>query len=262
MGLREACLGAFLCLWGGGVLAEVAVFDYEVLERRAQPRENFVQGLELHDDILYTGTGRYGQSRLLEYHFPDMRLLREYQLPDALFGEGITRLEGRLYQLTWRAGLGLVYDAERLQPLGKWTLGTQGWGLTNNGRELIYSDGSHRLYFLSPETFQRNRVLEVTLSGRPLPQLNELEWIDGEIWANVWRSNQLVRIDPGSGEVLAIVDLSNLLDPADRQPDTDVLNGIAWDRERQALWVTGKRWPWLFRIRLVPRAKAAASESR
>jgi glutamine cyclotransferase len=230
--------------------AEIPVYSYKVIEKIAQPRENFVQGLQIVGDTLYIGTGMYGASKLREYAFPSMRLRQETQLPDELFGEGVTRLGDSLYQLTWRAGLLLEYNAASLTLVRRQAIATQGWGITHNGSELIYSDGSHQLYFLDPDTLSRQRTLEVTLNGRPLPRLNELEWIEGEIWANVWQANQLVRIDPDSGMVLAIVDLRGLLNPTERQPDTDVLNGIAWDSAKRALWVTGKRWPWLFHIEL------------
>jgi glutamine cyclotransferase len=252
---RALLLLLLLLLSGSGTLSAadtppVPVYGYEVLERRAQPRENFVQGLEFFADRLYVGTGLRGQSRLREYRFEDMTLLREQRLPEAYFGEGITRLGERLYQLTWRAGKVLVYDAERWLPLREGALATEGWGITNDGQRLIYSDGSDRLRFLDPDTLAVGKTLAVTLRGRPLPRLNELEWIDGEIWANVWTSNQLVRIDPDSGAVTGIVDLSGLLAAEDRRGDEDVLNGIAWNAAARQLWVTGKRWPWLYRVDL------------
>jgi glutamine cyclotransferase len=257
-----ALLLTLLCAVSMAVSAQpVAVYDFEVLEQRPQPRENFVQGLEIHGDTLYVGTGQWGTSWLREYQFPDMALRRQHALPAHLFGEGITRLDDRIYQLTWRAGVGMVYDADTFEPLRKWTLNTEGWGLTNDGRSLIYSDGSPLLYYLDPQTLKRRRTLTVTLGGRPLPRLNELEWIDGEIWANVYQSNQLVRIDPDSGAVLGIVDLRGLLPDAERREDTDVLNGIAYDRTRKHIWVTGKRWPWLYRIALRPRV-TQESQSR
>ncbi|MDP5071655.1 MAG: glutaminyl-peptide cyclotransferase [Congregibacter sp.] len=231
--------------------AELQRYGYTVLERLPQPRENFVQGLQIVGDRLYVGTGQYGESRLREYTFPAMTLNREVMLDPQLFGEGVTRLADRIYQLTWRAGQLLEYDAASLDLVKTHRISTQGWGITHNEAQLIYSDGSHRLYFLDPENMRVLRTLEVTLGGRPLPRLNELEWIENEVWANVWQSNQLVRIDPGTGHVLGIVDLRGLLDPADRAADTDVLNGIAWDAKTRALWVTGKRWPWLYKIRLV-----------
>lgn len=232
--------------------AELQRYGYEVLERIPQSRENFVQGLQIVGDSLYVGTGQYGESRLREYQFPAMTLLREVELPAELFGEGVTRLGERIYQLTWRAGQLLEYDTKTLELLKTHAISTQGWGITHNDTELIYSDGSHQLYFLDPRNMDLLRTLQVTLGSRPLPRLNELEWINGEIWANVWQANQLVRIDPLSGEVVAIVDLRGLLDPADRDTTTDVLNGIAWDTRDQALWVTGKRWPWLYKLRLRP----------
>ena len=143
-----------------------------------------------------------------------------------------------------------MYKAETLALERVHNIGTEGWGITHDGSDLIYSDGTHQLYVLDSRTLSVRRSISVTLNGRPLPQLNELEWIDGEIWDNVFRANQLVRIDPDSGRVVGIVDLRGLLDPADRAEDTDVLNGIAWDTQRQSLWVTGKRWPWLFNIRV------------
>ncbi|WP_439101228.1 glutaminyl-peptide cyclotransferase [Congregibacter sp.] len=225
-------------------------YGYEVLEQVPHPRENFVQGLQIVGDTLYVGTGLYGESRLLAYEFPAMTLKQEHALPPELFGEGITRLEDRIYQLTWRAGQLIEYDAKSFEPLATHQISSQGWGLTHNGSELIYSDGSHQLHFLKPGDMSVKRTLAVTLGNRPLPRLNELEWIDGEIWANVWQANQLVRIDPETGAVLAIVDLRGLLDPEDRERDTDVLNGIAWDASNRALWVTGKRWPWLYRLKL------------
>lgn len=228
------------------------VLGYEILERLPQPRENFVQGLQIVGDTLYMSTGGYGTSKLREYAFPSMRLGREFQLPDSLFGEGLTRLGERIFQLTWRAGRLLVYDAPSLKLLQSAKIPTEGWGITSDGESLIYSDGSHRLYWLDPQTLTQQREVSVTLNDRPLPKLNELEWIRGEIWANVWGANQLVRIDPESGAVTSIIDLRGLLDPADRAPDTDVLNGIAWDDATEALWVTGKRWPWIYRIEVKP----------
>lgn len=230
--------------------SEVQRYGYRVLERLPQPRDNFVQGLQIVDDTLYVGTGQYGESRLLAYAFPSMDLKQEKLLPPELFGEGVTRLQDRIYQLTWRAGQIREYDADSFDLRKTHRIATQGWGITHNGSQLVYSDGSHQLYFLNPQDMSLDRTLPVTLGTRPLPRLNELEWINGEIWANVWQSNQLVRIDPVSGAVIAIIDLRGLLDPADREADTDVLNGIAWDAKNANLWVTGKRWPWIYRLQL------------
>jgi len=239
-------------------LAPIGRFAYEVVDRVPQPRENFVQGLQIDGDRLYVSTGLYGESRLLLYDFPSMELLAEQALPDELFGEGVTRHDDRLYQLTWRAGRIRLYDANTLAYERSAAIATQGWGITSDGDSLIYSDGSDTLYFLDPASLEVRRRLSVRLGDRPLPRLNELEYIEGEIWANVWQANQLVRIDPASGAVKAIVDLRGLLDPGDRRDDTDVLNGIAWDADRRALWVTGKRWPWIYRLRLIPLPAASS----
>ncbi|MFK7830582.1 MAG: glutaminyl-peptide cyclotransferase [Congregibacter sp.] len=235
------------------------VYDYDVVERVAQPRQNFVQGLQIVGDTLYVSTGMYGESRLREYAFPSMELRRERSLPDSVFGEGVTRLNDKLYQLTWRAGRMLEYDASTMKLLRSHVIPTEGWGITDNNSDLIYSDGTPQLYFLDPNTLQRRRTLNVTLNGTPLPRLNELEWIDGEIWANVFQANQLVRINPTSGFVTAVIDLRGLLAPEDYADDTDVLNGIAWDAAESALWVTGKRWPWIFRVRLKERSASPSA---
>jgi glutamine cyclotransferase len=230
--------------------AELQRYGFEVIERLPHPRENFVQGLQIVGNSLYVSTGQYGESKVLRYDFPGMVLKQEVALPDTLFGEGITRLGDRLYQLTWRAGQLREYDAATMELVKTHPITTQGWGITHNGSELIYSDGTDQLYFLDPDDLSLARTLQVRLGDRPLPRLNELEYIDDEIWANVWQANQLVRIDPTSGAVTAIIDLRGLLTPDDREPGTDVLNGIAWDSEQRALWVTGKRWPWLYNIQL------------
>lgn len=236
----------------------VRVYDYRLLDRLPHSRENFVQGLEIVGDTLYEGTGGYGESRLREYSWPDLELRREYALPAVFFGEGTSRLGDYIYQLTWRSGVALVYSAETLQPLRHWQLKTQGWGITNNGVDLIYSDGSDKLYFAAPDDLKSPRALPVSLNGEPLPRLNELEWIDGEIWANVWGANQLVTINPTTGAVTAIIDLRGLLPENERREGTDVLNGIAYDARTRAIWVTGKRWPWLYRIAPVPRTVPAS----
>ncbi len=254
------CL-ASLNLSGGSLAQPLKPFTlerhgFEVIERLPMDRDNFTQGLQVVGDTLYVGSGLYGASHLREYAWPGMTLRREIALPEELFGEGVTRLGERIYQLTWRAGQLRVHNAETLALERVHAINTEGWGITHNGSELIYSDGSDQLYVLDPQTLALRRTITVTINGRPLPQLNELEWIRGEIWANVFRANQLVRIEPDSGRVKGVVDLRGLLDPADRAEDTDVLNGIAWDAQREALWVTGKRWPWLFNVRLTELAPA------
>ncbi|MFN2287330.1 MAG: glutaminyl-peptide cyclotransferase [Chromatocurvus sp.] len=225
---------------------------YRVLEQRAHPRENFVQGLEIVNGRLLVGTGQYGRSRLRRYEFDDMALIDERALHPRLFGEGITQFGDRIYQLTWRSRLGLVYRADDLRPLGRFRLRGEGWGITNNGEQLVYSDGSDSLRFLDPQTLELVHRIAVTRDGKPQRRLNELEWIEGRIWANVWQTDEIVIINPATGAVEGVLDLSGLLPDSARRPDTDVLNGIAYDRERAELWVTGKRWPLLYRVETVP----------
>jgi glutamine cyclotransferase len=184
----------------------------------------------------------------------------ERQLPKTLFGEGITRLDGRIYQLTWRENMNLIWSEKTLEPLGEFKLTGEGWGLCNDGRSLIISDGSATLRWLDPEDFSEQRSVTVTYNGQPLPQLNELEWVNGSILANVWLSDVVVAIDPDSGIVEGLLDLGGLLPERERRPDTDVLNGIAWDGRSQTLWVTGKHWPWLYQLR-VPRLSKPVTEA-
>ena len=227
-------------------------YGYRVLDKRPLPRDNFVQGLEFDGDTLLLGSGLYGRSRLRRDAFPSMELLAEQRLPGRLFGEGITRVGDRIFLLTWRARVGLIFDADALRPTHRFSLPGQGWGLTHNDRALIYSDGSARLRFLDPDTLRVRRQLTVTRAGEALPRLNELEWIDGRIWANVWTTDRVVIIHPRSGIVEAEVDLDGLLPVPERRADTDVLNGIAHHPASGGIWVTGKRWPWLYRIELRP----------
>jgi glutamine cyclotransferase len=249
---RLAGLLAVLLLASPAAYADVEQFNARVLERKAQSRDHFVQGLEIHNGQLYVGTGTYGGSGLFRYDFGSGALLDARPLDRRIFGEGVTVLGDRVYQLTWRNRAMLVYDRQTLEPLGRYPLPGEGWGLTNDGEHLWYSDGSDRLHRLDPDDGRRLHTLRVTERGRPLRALNELEWIDGRIWANVWRSERVVIIDPISGEVTGSVDLRGLLRDADRRRDTDVLNGIALDPATGGIWVTGKRWPWLFRIEPIP----------
>ncbi|HZH76584.1 MAG TPA: glutaminyl-peptide cyclotransferase, partial [Archangium sp.] len=162
-------------------------------------------------------------------------------------------LGGKLYQLTWRSRVGFIYDAATFQPLGQFSYTGEGWGLTDNGTSLILSDGTSTLRFLDPTTLTVQRTVTVTDEGREVARLNELEYVKGEIYANVWREDLIARIDPATGHVTGWINLTGLLPPEDRSGNEDVLNGIAYDAANDRLLVTGKRWPKLFQIRLVPR---------
>jgi glutamine cyclotransferase len=228
------------------------IHGYKVIGSMEQPRENFVQGLQIVDDSLYVSTGKYGKSQLLRYKMLDGTLQDAKQLDARLFGEGLTVLNDKIYQLTWRSKIALVYNKEDMKGYKWFRIAGEGWGLTNNGKDLIYSDGSHRLYFLSADTLALLHSIEVTEGGKKIEKLNELEWIDGKIWANIWGSDRIVIIDPQSGHVIASIDLSGLLPDNERRTDTNVLNGIAQNPADGTIWVTGKYWPKLFQIEVVP----------
>ncbi|WP_374108084.1 glutaminyl-peptide cyclotransferase [Saccharopolyspora sp. 6V] len=215
-------------------------------------RSSFTQGFELSGGTLYEGTGRYGRS-LLRALDPDTgRVLGEERLPADLFGEGITVAGDRIWQLTWQEGVALERDRTSLRELRRVDYDGEGWGLCHDGSRLVMSDGSARLTFRDPATFAATGSVQVTLEGRPVPELNELECAGGQVWANVWGSDQIVRIDPATGVVGAVVDASGLL-PAGEKAGADVLNGIAAVPGTDEFLLTGKLWPHAYRVRFEPR---------
>jgi glutamine cyclotransferase/predicted small secreted protein len=233
-------------------LVAPTLYTYRVRNIYPHDPTSFTQGLIVRDGQFLEGTGREGQSRLRRVEIETGKVLQEQALGDEYFGEGITELDGKIYQLTWRSGAGFLYDAESFQETGQFSYAGEGWGITHDGEKLIVSDGSATLQFWDPATMQQTGGVYVSLLGLPLSQLNELEYIDGSVFANVWQTNLLVRIDPLTGNVTGVVDLGGLLDyapPAEGQPD--VLNGIAYDAETGRLFVTGKLWPSVFEIELL-----------
>ena len=226
------------------------VYGYEVVRTFPHDPTAFTQGLVIRDGELIESTGR-NPSSVRRVRLEDGVVLQKRDLDPEYFGEGLTEIDGRVITLTWNNGVGFVWNAADLSQTSRFTYAGEGWGLTHDGSRLILSDGSAALRFLDPETFAETGRVAVTLNGRPVRQLNELEWIDGEVWANVWQTNYILRIDPASGHVVGIIDLSGLL-PAGtiKDPNDDVLNGIAWDAATRRLFVTGKNWPSLFEIRL------------
>ncbi|WP_297932914.1 glutaminyl-peptide cyclotransferase [uncultured Brevundimonas sp.] len=226
------------------------VYGYEVVRTFPHDPTAFTQGLVYRDGLLIESTGR-APSSIRRVRLEDGVVLQKRELDPEYFGEGLTEIGGRVITLTWNNRVGFVWDADDLSQTGRFTYEGEGWGLTHDGTRLILSDGSPNLRFLDPDTFAETGRVAVTLNGRLLPQLNELEWIDGEVWANVWQTRFIVRIDPASGQVVGVIDLGGLL-PADqvKDPNDDVLNGIAWDAANRRLFVTGKNWPSLFEIKL------------
>jgi glutaminyl-peptide cyclotransferase len=235
--------------------AATPVLGYRVVKVYPHDRGAFTQGLFFLDGHLWEGTGLNGQSTIRKVRLDSGEVVKQHTIPEAYFGEGIAPWKDRLVQLTWKSGTGFVYHRESLQMTRSFTYSGEGWGLTTDGLNLIMSDGSASLRFLDPETFAETRRVVVTDAGTPVRFLNELEFIKGEIWANVWQTDRIARIRPGDGHVTAWIDLTGLLSAGDRAIPVDVLNGIAHDPSTGRLLVTGKNWPKLFELEIVEPAR-------
>ncbi|MDT8381980.1 MAG: glutaminyl-peptide cyclotransferase [Brevefilum sp.] len=227
------------------------VMTYEVLNVFPHDPLAFTQGLIYLDGYLYESTGINNRSSLRKVDLETGEVLQQVDLSWEYFGEGLTDWEDMLVQLTWQENAGFVYDREDFTLVDQFTYSTEGWGLTNDGHQLIMSDGTSSLYFLNPGTWEVTGRVTVTYQGKNIARLNELEYIKGEIFANIYRTDDIIRIDPGSGEVLGWIDLGGIL-PQDLRGGTDVLNGIAYDQDGDRLFVTGKFWPQLYEIQLIP----------
>ncbi len=210
----------------------------------------FTQGLIFHNNSLFESTGQYGDSSIRRVDLQTGRVLKKTDVPAQYFAEGITLLQGKVFQLTWTTRRGFIYDPNTFQKEGEFTYGGEGWGLTTDGESLIMSDGTNQIRFLSPSTYEIKRTVEVSDNDQPLRDLNELEYVKGEIFANVWHSDRIARINPQTGKVLGWIDLKGLLAVTEHSSPEAVLNGIAYDEAGDRLFVTGKLWPKLFEIRL------------
>lgn len=236
-----------------GQIAEPTEYTYRVKAVHPHSRKAYTQGLQYADGVLWEGTGQYGQSVVQKTHPETGRTELFARLPRSQFGEGIALLDGRLYQLTWQSNTAYVYDAATGKKLHEYRYPGEGWGLTTDGGRLYLSDGSATIFTVDPATFHREKRTTVTLRGEPVRYLNELEWIGGKIWANVYTTDQIVIIDPATGVVEGIVDLTGLLPDEEKGPETDVLNGIAYDPVGERTFVTGKNWSKLFEIEILPK---------
>ncbi|MER2600271.1 MAG: glutaminyl-peptide cyclotransferase [Caldilineales bacterium] len=234
-------------------ITTLPVFGYRVVAEYPHDPAAFTQGLVYQDGIFYEGTGLRGQSTLRKVEPKTGDVLVAVPLPEPYFGEGIAVAGDRLFQLTWQEQTGLIYHKDSFELLATWRYQGEGWGLTTDGERLIMSDGSSELRFLDPATqAELGRVAVTDATGAPLLRLNELEYVQGEVWANIWQTDRIARIDPASGQVLGWIDLTGLLSAADRTQRVDVLNGIAYDPATGRIFVTGKWWPKLFEIEIVP----------
>jgi glutamine cyclotransferase len=234
----------------GAVSDPASKYGYEVINTWPHDPGAFTQGLVFQDGNLLESTGLQGRSSLRRVELDTRKVLQMVNIPPPYFAEGLTLFKGKLYQLTWRHERGFIYDAWTFEKIGEFSYSGEGWGLTNDGESLILSDGTNRLRFLDPDNFQVRRSIAVLDQRTAVTDLNELEYVHGEIYANVWHQNQIARIDPQTGRVTAWVDLTGLLKPEEATDEEAVLNGIAYDETSDRLFVTGKLWPKLFEIRL------------
>ncbi len=229
--------------------APAPVIPWRLVAAYPHDPQAFTQGLLLHDGVLYESTGLRGRSELRAVDPASGRVLRRRPLDPTLFGEGLARVGEHLYQLTWQAGRVLVYRIRDLHPVAEHRYPGEGWGLAFDGRRLLMSDGSDRIRVLDPADFGERASFRVHDGGEPVPALNELEFAEGRLYANVWQRDRVARIDPASGRVTGWLDFSGLLGPA--AAGAEVLNGLAWDAEKRQLWVTGKLWPRMFVVEML-----------
>jgi glutamine cyclotransferase len=230
-----------------------AMLGYEVIREFPHDSGAFTQGLLLSEGQWIESTGGYGTTSIRRVEKETGKVLMKTDLPAEFFGEGAAEMDGKIYQLTWMSQQGFIYDAKSLRKLAGFQYQGEGWGLTSDGVSLIISNGSDRLRYIDPKTFGVWRELQVRIGGKPLILLNELEYIEGEIFANVWRTDKIVRINPKDGNVIGVIELAGIDAKEKRRDPEHVLNGIAYDPKTGEMFVTGKCWPKIYQIRLVPR---------
>ena len=243
---------SFLCLlWL--IPPPTPQYTYRVVNTYPHDRTAFTQGLEYRDGFLYEGTGITGRSSVRKVDLTTGRVLQNFDVPQPFFGEGITLVGNQIIELTWQSQTGFVYDKSNFRVLGNFQYPGEGWGLTNDGKQIYMSDGSSQIRVWDPATLKEVRRITVKDGDKPVTQLNELEFVKGEILANVWQTDRIARISPADGKVLGWIDLSGILPPSERTGSDAVLNGIAYDASTDRLFVTGKLWPKLFEIKLLPK---------
>jgi glutaminyl-peptide cyclotransferase len=231
--------------------SKVPTYSYKIKNSWPHDRHAYTQGLIFLDGLLWESTGQYGTSSLRKVELKSGKVVKQISLPKNYFGEGMTVFHNKVFQLTWQEHKGFIYDPATFQKQGEFSYTGEGWGLTHDGESLIMSDGTDQIRFLDPSTFQTIRTISVADRGEPVDQLNELEYIDGEIYANIYQTDRIARIEPKTGKILGWIDLTGLLSTKDRTGEEDVLNGIAYDATGRRLFVTGKMWPKLFEIEIV-----------
>ena len=248
-----ASLAAFMLTSQVSFDTNLPIYTYQIVRVYPHDPNAFTQGLQYLDGALYEGTGLNGRSSIRKVKLETGEVLQKRDITSKYFGEGITVWKNDLIELTWRSEVAFVYDKTTFQERRHFTYAGEGWGLTHDGVNLIMSDGSDRLRLLDPATFAERRRIQVTAEGFPVRHLNELEFVKGEIFANIWQTDMIARIAP-DGRVVSWIDLSGLLSTSERG-GADVLNGIAYDESKDRLFVTGKLWPKLFEIKLIRRGR-------
>ena len=245
-----AFLYVFVSLW---FIPPPTIYDYRIVKTYPHDNTAFTQGLEYRDGFLYEGTGISGMSSVRRVALATGQVIQKFDVPQPFFGEGITVLGQQIFELTYTTETGFVYDKSSLRVLRSFNYSGEGWGLTNDGKQLYMSDGSSQIRVWDPSSLKEVRRITVKDGSREIRDLNELEFVKGEIYANVWHEDRIARISPMDGKVLGWIDLTNIL-PKSEHPDPEaVLNGIAYDAAGDRLFVTGKLWPKIFEIRLVPK---------
>jgi glutamine cyclotransferase len=240
---------------------EIPTYSYKIKNTWPHDKRAYTQGLIFHDGILWESTGQYGASSLRKVELKTGKVIKQITVPRNFFAEGMTVFHNKVFQLTWQEQKGFIYDPATFEKQGEFTYTGEGWGLTHDGQSLIMSDGTNQIRFLDPATLRTTRTISVADRGQPVDQLNELEYIDGEIYANVYMTDRIARIEPKTGKIIGWIDLSGLLAVKDRTGGEDVLNGIAYDEAGKRLFVTGKMWPKLFEIEIVKNEARPAAAS-
>jgi glutamine cyclotransferase len=238
---------------GVGAQSQVPVYSYKVVAKYPHSTSSYTEGFFYRDGFFYEGTGLKGRSQLLVIRPETGKPVQQLSLPGQYFGEGIVDWGPNLYQWTWQSHAGFIYDRFSLRPIRRFTYTGEGWGMTRSEKEIITSDGTAILRFRDPSSFRELRHITVHDGSRPTQQLNELEYIKGEIYANIWHSDHIARISPQNGRVLGWIDLTGILAENQRIDSESVLNGIAYDAAHDRLFVTGKQWPYVLEIKIVPR---------
>jgi glutamine cyclotransferase len=227
---------------------QVPAYGYQIVNTFPHDTGAYTQGLQFVDGQFYESTGRHGSSSLRRVEIETGAVLQQHDVAEEFFAEGLAVVGDQVHQLTWQEGVAFLYDRDTFAEVARFDVDTEGWGLTYDGKRLIMSDGSDTLYLRDPQTFEETGRIAVRYLGQPLTRLNELEYIDGEVWANVYQSDYIVRINLETGQVVGVIDLGGLLQNVPVTEPVDVLNGIAWDAENDRLFVTGKWWPAVFEI--------------